>query len=95
MTSTTISSREQSSSAEGSSDLFIDDLEQFLDPLNTPLKVSEAITVPVGTLAFWRYQNKNLPYVKVGRMIRYKKEDVITFVRKNFHTIAEDKDDIR
>lgn len=43
--------------------------------------VSRILGVTVGTLAVWRTTNRyNLPYVKSGRLIRYREEDVQAFI---------------
>lgn len=52
-----------------------------LEPLLTPKQVSEYIGVPVNTLAIWRCTGRvNLPYVKIGRAVRYRREDVERFI---------------
>jgi predicted DNA-binding transcriptional regulator AlpA len=38
--------------------------------------VSTWIGIPAGTLAQWRYLGKGPAYVKVGRHVRYRAEDV-------------------
>ena len=44
-------------------------------------QVSEILGISVGTLAVWRTTKRyNLPYVKVGRYIRYRMEDVQAFI---------------
>lgn len=49
--------------------------------LLTKEDVSEILGVSVGTLAVWRATKRyNLPYVKSGRLIRYRDEDVQAFI---------------
>lgn len=49
--------------------------------LLTKEQVSEILGVTVGTLAVWRTTKRyNLPYVKSGRLIRYREEDVQAFI---------------
>jgi len=49
--------------------------------LLTKEDVSEILGVSVGTLAVWRTTKRyNLPYVKSGRLIRYREEDVQAFI---------------
>ncbi|MDP7142707.1 MAG: helix-turn-helix domain-containing protein [Alphaproteobacteria bacterium] len=45
--------------------------------LLTTQQVSKILGVSVGTLAVWRTTKRyNLPYVKSGRLVRYREEDV-------------------
>ena len=49
--------------------------------LLTPKEVSELLNVDVETLNIWRCtQRYNLPYVKVGRLVRYRPEDINSFI---------------
>ena len=42
-------------------------------------EVSEMLGIKSQTLANWRFQGRNLPYSKIGRIIRYSLQDVIQF----------------
>lgn len=57
-----------------------------LPPLCSPQQVSEMTGIPVNTLAFWRVQGQHLPFVKLGRVIRYRREDVVAYL--NDHTFT-------
>lgn len=49
--------------------------------LLTTQQVSEILGISVGTLAVWRTTKRyNLPYVKSGRLVRYREEDVHAFI---------------
>lgn len=49
--------------------------------LLTKEDVSGILGVTVGTLAVWRATKRyNLPYVKSGRLIRYREQDVQAFI---------------
>ena len=49
--------------------------------LLTKEEVSGILGITVGTLAVWRATKRyNLPYVKSGRLIRYREEDVQAFI---------------
>lgn len=49
--------------------------------LLTKEDVSKILGISVGTLAVWRATRRyNLPYVKSGRLIRYREEDVQAFI---------------
>jgi excisionase family DNA binding protein len=49
--------------------------------LMTPEEVAEYLGVSKETLNVWRCTKRyNLPYVKTGRLVRYRPEDVTSFV---------------
>lgn len=49
---------------------------QSLGVLMDPTAVSQYLGVPIGTLANWRYQRRGPAFVRVGRHVRYRAEDV-------------------
>jgi len=53
---------------------------QELDALLTPTEVSDYLGVPVGTLANWRYQGRGPAFLRVGRHVRYRTEDLAAWV---------------
>ena len=58
--------------------------------LLTKEQVSEILGIAVGTLAVWRTTKRyNLPYVKVGRYIRYRMEDVQAFIESRLQKGGE------
>lgn len=51
------------------------------DQYMLPADVSEMLRVSVGTLNVWRCTGRyRLPYIKVGRSVRYRRSDVEAFV---------------
>lgn len=53
----------------------------FKSNLMTPEQVAEYLGVSVETLNVWRCTKRyNLPYVKAGRLVRYRLQDVEAFV---------------
>jgi predicted DNA-binding transcriptional regulator AlpA len=38
--------------------------------------LSDEIQVPTATLAQWRYRSEGPPFVRLGRHVRYRREDV-------------------
>jgi excisionase family DNA binding protein len=55
-----------------------------LPTLLTPAEVAKRLRVTVGTLNVWRcVKRTNLKYIKVGRAVRYRPEDVEEFLRQN------------
>lgn len=64
----------------------------MLSKLITPEQVSEQLGVTVGTLQLWRCTGRyNLPYVKAGRLVRYRQSDIDDFIdrRVQEHTGSE------
>ena len=53
-----------------------------------PLDVEEDYAISKSTLAKWRMINKNLPYSKVGKYIKYKRSDIETFLNNNIVEVA-------
>ena len=52
-------------------------LFQPQDPLLSPLETAAYLNVSKQTLAMWRSTGRyRLPFVKVGRMVRYRKSDL-------------------
>ncbi len=51
--------------------------------LLTPEEVSALIGVPVATLAQWRYRKCALPYLRIGRLVRYSQADVESFLQRS------------
>lgn len=49
--------------------------------LITDTEAAKVLGVTVGTLQVWRSKNRYpLKYVKVGRLIRYRREDILAFI---------------
>lgn len=53
-------------------------------PINiTPTELSQVIGVTIGTLEVWRCTGRyNLPYVKIGRLVRYPLIEVAEFLAR-------------
>lgn len=52
--------------------------------LLTPSEVAKLLGVAVETLNVWRATKRYpLPYVKAGRLVRYRQEDVQEFINSN------------
>ena len=55
----------------------------FLDPPAAAKFLGGTTPLSVGTLAVWRSTKKyNLPYVKIGRYVRYRKSDLRKFAQE-------------
>jgi excisionase family DNA binding protein len=51
-----------------------------MKPLLTPEQVAELTALSKETLAQWRSQNRGIPYLKVGRAVRYDSADVQAYL---------------
>jgi excisionase family DNA binding protein len=61
-------------------------------PLSTLLSVEEVaeyLGVPTGTLANWRHLGRGPAFVRVGRLIRYRAEDIAGWIEDRI-TYADD-----
>ena len=60
----------------------------------TPTQVAETLGVTTGTLAVWRCTKRyQLPFVKIGRKIFYRSEDVNAFIEsRTFCKISDDNE---
>ena len=57
------------------------------DVLLTPKEAATYLGVKPGTLANWRVEGKpSLPFVKVGRLVKYKRSDLDRHIRSNTKT---------
>lgn len=49
--------------------------------LLTENQAAEYITIPVRTLQRWRMTREHLPFVKLGKSVRYQKHDLDNFIK--------------
>jgi len=57
------------------------------DRLLTTAEVSDILGVTEGTLMAWRSTFRYpLPFVKVGRLVKYRSQDIQDFIRQRLHT---------
>jgi hypothetical protein len=58
-------------------------MSNLIPKLLTPSQAAEAIGVQPQTLAVWRASKRYpLPYVKSGRLVRYRESDLLEFIRQ-------------
>ena len=57
--------------------------------LLTETEVAELYEVTKPCLRRWRHEGRGLPFVKVGRLVRYRQEDVEAFVSANLQQLGE------
>ncbi|MBT1167007.1 helix-turn-helix domain-containing protein [Bifidobacterium simiarum] len=61
-----------------------------LPPLSTPEDLGRVLHIPVNTLNDWRSRGRNLRFVKIGRMVYYRREDVLAYLQSQvFSSTAE------
>jgi len=53
-----------------------------MSELLTPEEVSGLTGVSTETLAQWRSQKKHIPYLKVGRLVRYHPQDLEEYLQR-------------
>jgi predicted DNA-binding transcriptional regulator AlpA len=57
------------------------------DPLRDPAHTAQRLGVTRNALAMWRCsQRYQLPFIKIGRLIRYRESDIQAFLHR--HTVA-------
>lgn len=62
-------------------------IEDKMTKLLTPDETAERLGILTKTLDVWRCtQRYNLPYVKVGRLVRYRESDVEAFIESRLQT---------
>jgi hypothetical protein len=54
-----------------------------LPPVLTPAQLGDVLNVSPACLAQDRYLGKGIPFVKVGKRVRYMREDVLDYLRSN------------
>lgn len=59
------------------------------DALLDPGRAACLLAVPVSTLSRWRNEHRELPYVRVGRLVRYRRRDLEAWIESN--TIRPDR----
>ena len=60
--------------------------------LMKPIDVSKVTGKPTSTLTCERFEGRGIPFVKLGRSVRYRKQDVIDYINSNtFTSTAEAK----
>jgi excisionase family DNA binding protein len=57
--------------------------------LLTETHVAEKLDVTKPCLRRWRHEKRELPFVRVGRLVRYRAEDVEEFIRANIQQAKE------
>ena len=62
-----------------------------MNNLLTTKEAADFLGIPARTLENWRCNQKyNLPYIKIGRLIRYRMIDLVAWVNSSRITIDKD-----
>jgi excisionase family DNA binding protein len=57
--------------------------------LLSPVDAAKLLSIPVQTLAVWRHNRRiDLPWVKVGRLVRYRLADLKRFISESSRGVA-------
>ena len=51
-----------------------------VERLLTPREVADLLAIPEETLCAWRARRQQLPYVKVGHLVRYRRDDLALYL---------------
>lgn len=66
-------------------------MSDYTNDLLTPQEVADIFRVEVGTLAKWRWQKIGPEFIKIGRMVRYRRESVDAIRAGGTPTITSDE----
>lgn len=65
--------------------------ETALKPISTPQQVAEYLGVTVASLSNARYLGTGIPFIRVGRLIRYRAEAVAMYLEANTHHRTDER----
>jgi len=60
------------------------------DRLLTMAQVSQILNVSRKTLYMWKWQEKNLPFLKIGGALRVSEKDLMDFIQKGKNFPSKD-----
>lgn len=62
-------------------------IDMLIPKLLDSATTAKILDVEEGTLSVWRSTGRyNLPYIKIGRKVRYREEDVLDFIESQIRT---------
>lgn len=68
------------------------ELAMKLEPLNAPEEITNVLHVPENTLNDWRTKGRGPKFVKLGRAVYYRRDDVLEYLQSRvFSSTAEAK----
>lgn len=66
------------------------ELAARLAPLSTPEEITDVLHIPTNTLNDWRGKGKGPRFVKLGRSVYYRRDDVLAYLQSQvFSSTAE------
>lgn len=66
------------------------DKRYFKAPLLNETQAAELLGMTTSTLQQWRYYGYGPSYVKIGRSVRYRPEDLETFIKDNLKSPSDE-----
>lgn len=54
-------------------------------------EIAEILGLTRKTIYMWKWRKKNLPFIKVGKSVRVRKEDLAAFITKNTRNPTKEK----
>ena len=64
--------------------------QRALSVLLSSRAVADYLDIPTGTLANWRYQGRGPAYVRIGRHVRYRAEDIARWIESSVNYSDDD-----
>lgn len=59
-----------------------------------PWQVAAAMGISLGTLASWRHAGNGPKYLKCNRLVRYRRDDVVAFLKDSEIATAKGPDEV-
>lgn len=66
--------------------------QRALSALLSSRAAADYLGIPTGTLANWRYQGRGPAYVRLGRHVRYRTEDIARWIESSVNYSDDDQD---
>jgi excisionase family DNA binding protein len=60
-----------------------------------PKEVAELTGLSLETLAQWRSQKKHINYLKIGRLVRYTRQDIEDYLRRCRVSVSKEAHDLQ
>jgi excisionase family DNA binding protein len=61
-------------------------LDAVDEPLLTSKEVAKMLALSSQTLAYWRMNGLGMPFIKLGRSVRYRRDDVLRHIERSRRT---------
>ena len=60
-----------------------------MSDLLTETEAAQVLGMKPQSLSVWRLHKKNLPFVKIGRLVRYRREDIEAWLERQTVAVGE------